>query len=217
MMNIKQYKAHVSLLSILVISGCTSLSNDKIADEYDYLAAPVATQLADLNDGDKDGVINARDLCASTELGSKINNDGCGNTFDKEDKQQLHILFAHNSSVINPIFAGQIKDMAAFLADYPSTSIEINGYASKVGTEVFNLALSKQRAEAIKTSLINYGVEPSRIKIIGYGEANPVIDNDSEYAAANNRRVTATVVNNDNVIEKQWTIFTKIPRSANSY
>lgn len=216
-MNLKQHRAYIPLLSILVISGCTSLSDDKTVDEYDYLTAPVAIQLADLNDGDTDGVINARDLCADTELGSKINNDGCGNTFDKENKQQIHILFAHNSSVVNPIFAGQIKDMAAFLADYPSTTIEINGYASKVGTEEFNLKLSKQRADAIKAALVNYGVEPSRINIIGNGEANPVIDDDSAYAATKNRRVTATVVNNDNVIEKQWTIFTKIPRNANSY
>lgn len=217
MINFKQYRAPISLLSILILSGCSSLSDDETTDEYDYLTAPIAAQLADLNDGDLDGVINARDLCATTVVGSKINNDGCGNTFDKEAKQQLHILFAHNSSVINPIFSGQIKDMAAFLSDYPSTSIEINGYASKVGTEEFNLNLSKQRAEAIKASLVNYGVDPARITIVGYGEADPVIDDDSEYAATSNRRVTATVVNSDSVIEKQWTIFTKIPRNANSY
>lgn len=217
MIRFKLSTTYISLLSLLTISGCTSLTQETTVDEYDYIPAPLAQQSADLNDQDKDGVINARDLCSSTKAETKINNEGCGRTFNKKEQQQLHILFAHNSSVINPIFSGQIKNMVAFLAAYPSTSIEVNGYTSKVGTEKANLLLSEKRAAAVKNALINFGVEPDRIKIVGHGESNPVVDNDSDLAATKNRRVTATVINHENVIEKQWTIFSKIPRNASSY
>ncbi|MCE0496309.1 OmpA family protein [Vibrio salinus] len=211
------FRIYAPIIVALIMSGCTSLSENTLTDEYSYIQTPATKQSADLNDIDKDGVINARDRCESTETGAKINNNGCGHTFGKNEKKQLHILFAHNSSVINPIFAGQIKEMAAFLADYPSTSIEINGYASKVGDENSNLKLSEKRAQEVKKWLINYGVAPSRIRIVGHGESNLVIDDDSEFAATKNRRVTATVVTNGRVVEKQWTIFSKIPRNADSY
>lgn len=39
--------------------------------------APVAAQTFDLADQDRDGVINARDLCADTPIDASIDNDGC--------------------------------------------------------------------------------------------------------------------------------------------
>ncbi|MFG0604477.1 OmpA family protein [Vibrio mimicus] len=180
-------------------------------DEYDYRATPLANQIADLQDDDNDGVINARDLCPDTPRGSEIDNDGCGTFVKSSQMQQLHILFANDSSAIEPAFLTQIRQMAEFLKTYPSTSIELQGYASKVGGAEHNLALSKQRSEAVREQLLRYGITPNRINIVGYGDSVLEADGTDDVSHARNRRVTATVVGYKGEVVKEWTIFTTLP------
>ena len=52
---------------------------------------------------------------------------------------QIRVLFANDSDVINPIFTEQIRELSDFLKEYPNTSIEIQGYASRTGTAEHNL------------------------------------------------------------------------------
>nr|WP_258005575.1 OmpA family protein [Vibrio diazotrophicus] len=182
------------------------------SDEYDYIALPQINQVADLEDDDNDGVINARDLCPDTPPLSEIDNDGCG-TFVKTSKlQSLHILFANDSSDIPPVFVSQIRQMAEFLNTYPSASIEIKGYASKVGSEEYNLNLSKRRSEAVEAQLLRYGVERNRVRIVGFGDTELASHGDTQVAHALNRRVTATVVGYKGAIVKEWSIFTALPK-----
>ncbi|MGL4828068.1 MAG: OmpA family protein [Vibrio sp.] len=180
-------------------------------DEYDYQPTPVANQIADLQDDDNDGVINARDLCPDTPRGSEIDNDGCGTFVNSSQTQQLHILFANDSSAIDPAFLTQIRQMAEFLETYPSTSIELQGYASNVGRTEYNLALSKERSEAVRNQLYQYGVAPNRVNIVGYGDTVLEADGADDVSHARNRRVTATVVGYKGEVVKEWTIFTTLP------
>ncbi|WP_246335910.1 OmpA family protein [Vibrio marinisediminis] len=180
--------------------------------EYDYIATPVPQQVADLTDDDSDGVINARDLCTSTPRESEINNDGCGKIAKSSETLGMHILFDNDSSEILPIFADQIRQMSEFLKQYPETSIEIQGYASKVGQEDYNLALSKRRAEAVEVRLESYDISPERVRIVGYGESKLEDFGDDELSHARNRKVVASVVGYRGEVVKEWTIFTRLPK-----
>ncbi|WP_420918600.1 OmpA family protein [Vibrio aestuarianus] len=190
--------------SALIISA-TSYADD----EYEYITTPLATQIDDLQDDDRDGVINARDLCPDTPLRSDIDNDGCGTYIKTEEQLQLRILFANDSADINPVFRGQIRSMSEFLKQYPSTSIELQGYASKVGSAEYNLALSKKRAYNVENTLISYGISQSRIRIVGFGDTNLAESGDDEVSHAMNRKVIATVVGHKGSIKEEWSIFTK--------
>lgn len=190
--------------STLIISA-TSYADD----EYEYITTPLATQIDDLQDDDRDGVINARDLCPDTPLRSDIDNDGCGTYIKTEEQLQLRILFANDSADINPVFRGQIRSMSEFLKQYPSTSIELQGYASKVGSAEYNLALSKKRAYNVENTLISYGISQSRIRIVGFGDTNLAEIGDDEVSHAMNRKVIATVVGHKGSIKEEWSIFTK--------
>lgn len=181
-------------------------------DEYEYMETPVAEQIADLEDDDNDGVVNARDICADTPIGAQVDNDGCGEVTKAEEQRQLHILFANDSYEINPIFADQIQTMADFLKKYESASIQIQGYASRVGQAEYNLELSKKRAHAVQDKLLSYEIEPKRVEIVGYGETRVVAEGDDESAHAQNRRVTATVVGLTQQVVEEWTIFTTLEK-----
>ncbi|MGL6258576.1 OmpA family protein [Vibrio sp. WXL210] len=180
-------------------------------DEYDYRPTPVATQIHDLMDDDRDGVINARDMCPGTPLGAEIDNDGCGGMISASSQMQLYILFANDSAEISPAFMNQIREMALFLKDFPQTSIELQGFTSKVGSVEYNLDLSKRRAAAAQAALNRYGIGSDRVEIVGFGESQLVRDGDDEISHALNRRVVATVVGLENVVEMEWTVYTTLP------
>ncbi|TMX65434.1 OmpA family protein [Vibrio rotiferianus] len=198
-------------LSVVFVSACSS--NDGSGDEYDYMPTPVAEQSADHMDDDRDGVINHRDQCPGTPEGSELDNDGCGEYAKSSQKMQIRVLFANDSDVINPIFSKQIRDLSAFLKEYPSTSIELQGYTSITGTDEYNLDLSKRRAENVRQELIKNGISPNRLRIVGFGETKLASFGTDEVSHALNRRVTATVVGYKGEVKKEWTIFTALPKN----
>ncbi|MCW8335625.1 OmpA family protein [Vibrio paucivorans] len=204
--------AILPLTILLLASNMASAESDTSSDEFEYLETPVAEQIDDLIDDDRDGVINARDLCPETPLKAEIDNDGCATYVKTEQTMQLHILFANDSSNINPAFLSQIRSMAKFLKDYPSTSIELQGYASKVGNHKYNQKLSEKRAQEVQSALINNGISHSRIQILGFGDTNLEELGDDEVSHAMNRKVVATVVGHKGSVKEEWTIFNKIEK-----
>ena len=202
-------KSLCTLTAISIALSNTLLANE---DEYEYIPHPKANQVADLLDDDRDGVINARDLCPETLEGAEINNDGCANLFKEEEELALRVLFAHDSYEINPVFSDQIQTMADFLDKYKSASIEVQGHTSKVGPEAYNYTLSKQRANAVQDELLYYGIAPERVTIVGFGESLLEDEGDDEVAHATNRRVTATVVGLSEKVVEEWSIFSIIEK-----
>jgi outer membrane protein OmpA-like peptidoglycan-associated protein len=177
-------------------------------DEYSYIETPKAVQIADLQDEDKDGVINARDRCANTPLGSEITNYGCGTSVTSSEKMQLKVLFAHDSSAVSSAFFGEIKELVQFLKEYPETHIEIQGHTSTLGSVAYNLNLSRERANQVRQTILRQGISPDRVSIVGYGESVIDREGDAPISHALNRRVTASVIGYDQALIKEWTIFT---------
>ena len=191
-----------TLITSLFLTAC--VSGDK-----DYIETPTPTQIADLRDNDNDGVINARDICPGTPRGAQIDNDGCAEYVEQSDKKDLKILFANNSSEISPTFKSEIRTMAEFLAEYPETSIQLQGFASQQGNAEYNIRLSELRASAVRVALINYGVNPDKIETIGFGDTLLTAKGDSAVSHALNRRVVATVVGFKGDVVDEWNIFTR--------
>lgn len=54
-------------------------------------------------------------------------------------------------------------------------SARISGYTDRLGSQAYNLKVSKGRAEAVKTYLVDKGNYGSRLVTVGKGEANPVV------------------------------------------
>ncbi|WP_413284476.1 OmpA family protein [Vibrio sp. MA40-2] len=195
-----------TLLSLLAASLVFSVHAD---DKYQYIATPNADQIADLRDDDSDGVINARDKCPDTIIGAEITNYGCGETVNASSEFDLKILFENDSDEVSAAYISEIRRLADFLNRYSGTSIELQGYASKVGNSSYNLNLSERRANNVMASLINAGVSADRIKIVGFGDSVLVAEGETELSHSLNRRVVATVVGYTSEILKEWTIFSR--------
>lgn len=80
------------------------------------------------------------------------------------------VTFQVGQSTILPGFYGTLNNVASTLRQYDQSSIQVNGYASVEGDNNMNLALSQNRANAVRNYLINQGVSTSRVSAVGRGE-----------------------------------------------
>ena len=104
------------------------------------------------------------------------------------------VRFAFNSAVVEPQYQNEINDLGKFLQNHPDTFVLLVGYTDSIGSEEYNLGLSKNRAESVAAYLgNNFNIAPDRIVTNWYGEANPIGDNATAEGRAQNRRVEVAV------------------------
>ncbi|MBC3786402.1 OmpA family protein [Spirosoma utsteinense] len=106
------------------------------------------------------------------------------------------ILFDVNSYQLKSETKRQLTEFAQTLNKYEDTDIRIEGHADATGTDSHNQQLSNQRAKAVGSFLESQGVKQSRVDEKGYGESQPVADNNSETGRSKNRRVDIAVFAN---------------------
>ncbi|WP_259068338.1 OmpA family protein [Mucilaginibacter sp. X4EP1] len=161
--------------------------------------ANVETAVSDLKkDSDGDGVSDQFDKCPNTPAGTVVDGSGCPIVFPKPDTIKAaavsavtpysNIQFEFDSSVLK---TSSYPVLDATSADLRSNSsvVTLAGYASSEGTAAHNLRLSKDRANSVKTYLVNSGVDAKRLKVKGLGETHPIADNSTEDGRVLNRRV----------------------------
>ncbi|AQS38248.1 OmpA family [Shewanella psychrophila] len=192
-------KTFITLLTITLLSACSSI----------VTMDGKTTQVHDLNDMDKDGVIVARERCNDTVMGATIDNYGCGKVKPIHERSELKILFANDSYYIEPMYYEQVEVIASFMSEFPNTEVTIEGHCSKTGSYDHNLTLSQNRADAV-TSLLaeRYSIASDRLTAIGYSYDRPVDESGTDMAHTRNRRVIAEVTGEDTTADMKWHIYT---------
>ncbi|RLD83422.1 MAG: hypothetical protein DRJ10_03515 [Bacteroidetes bacterium] len=105
-----------------------------------------------------------------------------------------NIFFEHNKYVLKSESYGELNRLVTFIKNHDGLKIEISGHTDNVGTTQYNKQLSKKRADAVKNYLIKWGCISANLSSAGYGEAQPVTENDTEEGKAKNRRVEFKVI-----------------------
>ena len=100
-------------------------------------------------------------------------------------------------SELSSIAADNLADLAASLAEYPNTDVVIAGHTDATGSDEYNLALSERRAEAAAIYLLQNGIPAERLSTVGYGESQPIADNESALGRQQNRRVEVAIYASD--------------------
>lgn len=83
----------------------------------------------------------------------------------------------------------RVAAVAAVLAEFRATSVVIHGHTDSSGPAEVNLALSRQRADAVARMLIEQGIARSRLLAVGHGATRPRADNGTPEGQNANRRV----------------------------
>jgi outer membrane protein OmpA-like peptidoglycan-associated protein len=95
-----------------------------------------------------------------------------------------------------------IDKLADVLKKYPTRNVLIEGHTDSRGGETYNLHLSEQRAEAVRSALIERGITADRITTKGYGKMYPIASNSNEAGRQQNRRVEIVILDEGESPEK---------------
>jgi outer membrane protein OmpA-like peptidoglycan-associated protein len=99
------------------------------------------------------------------------------------------ILFDTNSADLKGEAVTQLTQVGDILAKYADDRIRIEGHTDASGSDSLNEALSRKRADSVRTVLVSRGVREEQITVVGNGETKPIADNNTKEGRAKNRRV----------------------------
>lgn len=105
-----------------------------------------------------------------------------------------NITFDTNRADVKPQFQPVLTQLSQSIRQYPGTVVQIEGHTDATGSAAYNQTLSENRAEAVRSNMIQRGVESNRLVAVGYGMTRPIGDNNSVQGRAQNRRVEVLIV-----------------------
>ena len=131
-------------------------------------------------DSDGDGVTDDIDVCMNTPKGAIVDDRGCWVV--------KGVKFDYKKWDVKPQFNSNLDNIIDILKNTLDLKIRVEGHTDNIGSEKYNLGLSKKRAESIKAYLVKKGIDESRITSMGHGLSKPIADNVTKEGRALNRR-----------------------------
>ncbi|WP_421723441.1 OmpA family protein [Bauldia sp.] len=126
------------------------------------------------------------------QIGQPLGTAPCRDRVDAVLRQG-QVEFDKGSTEISAESYALLDRVAGALMRCTDAAVEVGGHSDADGSEEANLQLTQARADAVLEYLIDAGVRLERLTAVGYGEADPIADNDTEDGKAANRRIEFTV------------------------
>jgi peptidoglycan-associated lipoprotein len=98
------------------------------------------------------------------------------------------VFFNFDDAKLRSDEAPAAQNDAHFLSQHPDVKVVVEGHCDDRGSELYNLALGVKRANTVRDSLIQQGIDPGRIKTISYGKEKPFCSEENEQCWQQNRR-----------------------------
>jgi chemotaxis protein MotB len=173
----------MTFTALLLLGGCVSQQKyDALQSRYDQLNQTMSSEIS----------------------GKQMHIERLQNAIRVTVNDQL--LFPSGDWQMPPDAQQTIAKMVPILAPMQQTKIMVNGYTDNVpiGSGLkrqgitSNVELSQKRAETVMNFMTSQGVNPSLVSAQGFGEADPVVSNDTADGRAQNRRVEMTLAGSGN-------------------
>jgi OmpA-OmpF porin, OOP family len=184
-------------------------TNEKVAKQQDQLLSDrrdieqgqqdLASARTDI-DATKQGLAaNVQDTAANKQAIGQTNTR-IGTLDQYATKGTYTVQFANGRSTVTAKYKDELTDFVKQAANTPGAMIEVQGYASKVGSPSLNQRLSSERADNVLTIIQQAGVPLTRILApAAMGTTEQVADNHTRSGQAQNRRVVVTIVVNQGI------------------
>lgn len=116
---------------------------------------------------------------------------------DKTDETLIleNVYFDTDEAVIDYSGTVDLNKVIEKLLEFPDIRISVAGHTDNVASAAYNLQLSKRRAEAVRTYLIQNNIDKNRIETEAYGLTRPLRTNKTPEGRAQNRRVEVRRLN----------------------
>jgi outer membrane protein OmpA-like peptidoglycan-associated protein len=172
-------------------------------------------------DNDADGIADAQDRCPNEpeDLNQVADEDGCpdqGAPADQTCARQADgtcidadaplpvdqrltlstpVRFELDSAELSVPVRAALDQLVQRLRQLPDDQrLKVVGHCDDLGSDEYNDRLSAQRAASVKDYLVSRGVDADRIDTVGFGRRQPLVNESSDEARAQNRRVELWVM-----------------------
>jgi type IX secretion system PorP/SprF family membrane protein len=181
--------------------GCPWMDKDKdgISDNEDRcpdLFGDIKNKGCPLADKDGDLIPDDQDNCPNTK--GEVSNSGCPVVTEKQkevvSKAITNLEFESNKATIKKESFLGLDMLAILLSEKPDWKLKLAGHTDDVGSDEFNMQLSKDRANSVKQYLVSKGVSSDRLVVEYFGKSKPITSNSSEEGRKQNRRVEMSFV-----------------------
>ncbi|MFT7684309.1 MAG: outer membrane protein OmpA-like peptidoglycan-associated protein [Moritella dasanensis] len=140
-------------------------------------------------DSDLDGLLDDDDQCPYTPKGMSVDNVGCATFIGEVSDLIANVQFETNSSSLTEAGKVALNEIADMLVSYAAIDIEVQAHSDNTGSSAYNQILSQKRAASVVKYLDEKSIVQSRLTSLGFGEENPIADNNTSEGRAKNRRV----------------------------
>jgi OOP family OmpA-OmpF porin len=148
-------------------------------------------ELAAVSNAARGGAKAAQATADAAVAGVNATNDRISALDDYTPQTSTAVNFKSGSAVLSPESKTSLDDIASKALNAKGYVLEVSGFADSRGSIERNRALSQRRADAVIRYLVeNHSIPLRRIVTpYGYGETNPVAENETKDGRAQNRRV----------------------------
>lgn len=178
-------------------TGLIDSDKDGVADLYDLepnsIAGVAVNTKGQSIDNNKNGVPDELESYLDKKYGQNTSTTVTNSTVEELiNGGYVNVYFDFNSSKPTNASLSGVDFLIKYLKNNPSKTADIIGYADEVGSSSYNQQLSQKRAEAVKSIVINAGIDGSRLSVKGNGE-DASVNKNSPQARQIVRRVTFQV------------------------
>ncbi len=107
-----------------------------------------------------------------------------------------HVFFETGSSTLRSYSKYELENLAGLLKSNGGFDVELSGHTDSQGDDNSNMVLSQARAKVVRDYLVGIGVTSDRLSDAGYGETQPIADNETEEGRRHNRRTELRIISN---------------------
>jgi outer membrane protein OmpA-like peptidoglycan-associated protein len=158
-------------------------------------------ELAAVSNAARGGAKAAQATADAAVAGVTATNERISALDDYTPQSTAAVNFKTGSAVLSPESKTTLDDIAGKAMNSKAYVLEVSGYADTTGSVARNRALSQRRADAVIRYLVeNHNIPLRRIVTpYGYGELNPVAENETREGRAQNRRVEIKLLVNKGI------------------
>ena len=184
---LKTFILLIMITPLLLLTACSSTSEDNKAPVEDRTGGVIDTQNGDGYEGQTGGYNDSGMGDGSAMNGQSYSGDPLS---DPNSPLSIRtIYFDYDSAQISTEGQSALNAHAEYLSLHPDRVITIEGHTDERGTREYNLALGERRAQAVADFLMASGVPAQQMQVTSYGEEKPVALDHNESAWQLNRRV----------------------------